>query len=263
MLILSSTSDLVTVTATTAATLEVHASWMDNASGTITPGRTNTATISSTTETTIVAAAASGSQRNVKHLSVFNDHASTTATIDVQHTDGSNKHSLCKAVLLAGERVIFDQEGDWIHYDSNGGPYPSVGNAATQGDMEAGTATNKYVTPQSFNWHPGAAKAWAKMAVSAGVPGLTVSWNMTSVTDSAVCRVTPVIATDFSSTNYCVSYGFECNTTTYSATTTALIQCIRNGTQTATQFAMDLLEIDIGQTTDPTAWHFACWGDQA
>jgi hypothetical protein len=128
--------------------------------------------------------------------------------------------------------------------------------------MEAGTSTTVVVTPLRLNFHPGVAKAWAKMAVTAGVPALTVSWNMTSVTDSAVCRVTPVIATDFSSVNYVILYGFECNTTTYSATTTALIPTVRNATQTATQFTIDLVEIDIGQTTDPAAWHFACFGDQ-
>jgi hypothetical protein len=128
--------------------------------------------------------------------------------------------------------------------------------------MEAGTATDRFVTPQGVNWHPGVVKAWAKHAVSGGVPQMTVSWNVTSVTDSGACRAAPVIATDFSSANYAILYGFECNTTTYSATTVALIQTVRNGTQAAGGFTMDLLEIDIGQTTDPASWHWAALGDQ-
>jgi len=43
MLLLTSTSDLVQVVTGQAVTTDVHASWVDNASGTITPGRTNTA----------------------------------------------------------------------------------------------------------------------------------------------------------------------------------------------------------------------------
>jgi hypothetical protein len=91
---------------------------------------------------------------------------------------------------------------------------------------------------------------------------MTVTWNVTSVTDSAVSRVTPVIATDFSSVNYSVNATAEAATTTYSATTTCLICIIRNATQTATQFSIDLLEIDIGQATDPAAWHWQAFGDQ-
>ena len=136
MLILSSTSDLVTVETSTAASLEVHASWMDNASGTITPGRTNTAAWATTTETTVVAAAASGSQRNVKYLNIFNDHASATASINVQHTDGTNKHSIFKGTLLAGEKAQYDQEGDWLIYTSAGLIKTST----------AALVVNKYVT---------------------------------------------------------------------------------------------------------------------
>ena len=49
MLILSSTSDLLRVTTSAAGDVDVHASWVDNASGTITPGRTNTAAITTAT----------------------------------------------------------------------------------------------------------------------------------------------------------------------------------------------------------------------
>jgi hypothetical protein len=234
---------------------------MDNASGTITPGRTNTAAIATTTESTIVAAPASGSQRNVKHLSIFNDHASATATVDVQHTDGTNKLSLCKASLLFGERVVFDQEGDWTHFDSNGAPYPAVGNAATQADMEAGTATNKYATPQGVNWHPGVAKAW----VIAGVTGnILASWNITSLTDTGTGILGITIATDFSSVNYCVNVSVEATATTWAVANTR--EChIRNATLAAGTVSVDC--VDNTATTslvkDPTTWHVVMYGDQA
>lgn len=55
MLLLTSTSDILRVTTGTATTtIEIHASYIDNASGTITPGRTNTR-ITTATTTTVVA----------------------------------------------------------------------------------------------------------------------------------------------------------------------------------------------------------------
>jgi hypothetical protein len=217
--------------------------------------------ITTAATTSAVVGAASLIKRVMKGA-IRNNHGSNTETVTVQKTDGSETATIIKATLLAGETLLMNEAGTWLHYDVNGGIYPSVGNAATQAEMEAGTATNKYVTPQGVNWHPGVAKAWAKSAVTAGVPQMTVTWNITSITDSAACRVTPVIATDFSSANYAVMYGFEAATTTYSATTTALIQTVRNGTQAAGTFTMDLVEIDIGQTTDPASWHWVCFGDQ-
>src|SRR5216683_1091785 len=90
MLLLTSTSDLIQVITGSSGTINVHASWMDNLSGTITPGRTNTATISGAATTTVVGSPASSTQRNVKQLSVHNSHASTSNLITIQHTDGTN-----------------------------------------------------------------------------------------------------------------------------------------------------------------------------
>jgi len=198
----------------------------------------------------------------VRHYSAYNNHASQAVTVTIFEEDGTDTVTHAKVVLAAGEKLLLDASGVWSHYDSNLGAYVGIGPFATQAEMEAGTVSNKALSPLSVNWHPGVAKAWAKHVVSAGVPQMTTSWNVTSVTDSAACRVAPVIATDFSSANYCIVYGFECNTTTYSATTTALIQTVRNATPAAGGFTMDLVEIDIGQTTDPASWFWAAFGDQ-
>lgn len=76
MLILSSTSDLVRVVTASAVDIDVHASWADNASGTVTPGRTNTL-ITTATTTSVVGSPAASTQRTVQYLSVRNTHAST------------------------------------------------------------------------------------------------------------------------------------------------------------------------------------------
>lgn len=126
MLLLTSTSDLVQIITGSTGTVEVHASWMDNLSGTITPGRTNTPVISTATTTTVVAAPAASTQRNVKKLSIRNDHASTSNLIEVQHTDGTNVATLWKGTLLAGEMVKLNAGGDWIYYDANGSVKPAT-----------------------------------------------------------------------------------------------------------------------------------------
>lgn len=135
MLLLTSTSDIVRIVTGSAATVNVHASVMDNASGTITPVRINTATISTATTTTVVASPASSTQRNVKNLSVHNVHASTATTVDVQHFDGTNSESLWSANLLPGEAVVFDETGGWSHYDASGNPYVSGLPVTTKGDV--------------------------------------------------------------------------------------------------------------------------------
>ena len=71
MLLLTSVSDLIQVITGSAGAIAVHASWVDNATGTITPGRTNTASITGALTTTVVAAPAASTQRNVKFMSIF------------------------------------------------------------------------------------------------------------------------------------------------------------------------------------------------
>jgi len=123
MLILASTSDIIRVTTGSASDIECHASWVDNASGTITPGRTNTASITSATTTTIVAAPGASTQRNVKHLNITNNHASTSCVVSVEHFDGTNAVELIEVTLLAGENLVFTETGDWMHHDTQGADY--------------------------------------------------------------------------------------------------------------------------------------------
>jgi hypothetical protein len=120
MILLTSTSDIVRVTTGSAAAVDAHASWMDNASGTVTPGRTNTANISTATTTTVVGSPASSTQRNVKNLTLANTHASVSTTVVVEHSDGTNVETLWSGTLAAGEQVVLDELGVWTQYDVNG-----------------------------------------------------------------------------------------------------------------------------------------------
>lgn len=123
MMLLTSTSDLITVITDSVSNIRCRADYVDNNAGTITPGRTNTAAITTATTTTIVAAPGSGVQRNVKNITIHNEHASASCGIVVQHTDGTTAMDVIMATLLPKETLLYDENGEWHHHDNNGADY--------------------------------------------------------------------------------------------------------------------------------------------
>ena len=149
MIILASTSDKIQVITSAIADIEVHASWMDNLSGAMTPGRTNTASISTATTTDVVASPAASTQRNVKTISIRNNHASTACAVTVQHTDGTNVEALIKPTLLAGEAIVWIDQVGWIYYAADGTVKPGQGTvtvAKLASDQSNSTTTPTKVT---------------------------------------------------------------------------------------------------------------------
>ena len=123
MLLLTSTSDIIRVVTGSAASVNVHADYVDNASGTFTPARTNTAAITTATTTTVVGSPGASTQRNVKGLVITNNHATAATEVTVQHFDGTTSNDLIGVTLLAGENLILDAEGNWSHRDVQGANY--------------------------------------------------------------------------------------------------------------------------------------------
>jgi len=262
MLLLTTTSDLVRIVTDTTADIEVHASWMENNAGAITPGRTNTASITSATTTTVVGSPASGVQRNVKLLSIRNNHASTTVNVTVDHTDGSTAEELITVALLAGETLVLDEIGNWTHYDTNGAEYPVTGIAvASQAEMESASSTTVAVTPGRQHFHPGHPKCWCKCGVTGNDLG---SYNITSITDTGAGIATINVATDFSTSNWACIATCERSSTSLAVTNLKFIN-IRSATQTAGVVGLEIYD---GTATtavqeDPTAYHMVGCGDQA
>jgi hypothetical protein len=258
MLLLTTSSDLVKVNTSAATDIEVHASWADNVSGTITPGRTNTASIVGTGDTTIVAGPSSG-QRNVHHLNIRNNHAATSCIVIVSHSDGTNVESLAQATLLAGEWLTFDQTGRWIHFGVTGGPYPkSSANVATQAEMETGTSTARNVAPGRQHFHPGHPKCWVRIPPDLNYSG----YNITSVT-LAAGLATITIGTDFSSADWvCQAH---CKRSATSLTVTNLkYAAVRSATQAAGSVVVEVWD---GTATTavqehPETYYMSGFGDQ-
>lgn len=117
MLLLVSTTDKIQVITSAALDVHVQASWVDNASGVITPGRTNTV-ISTATTTDVVASPAASTARNVKQLTARAKGGANTIT--VQHTDGTTVVELLSAALNAGDQLVFTDGYGFEVLDSTG-----------------------------------------------------------------------------------------------------------------------------------------------
>lgn len=103
---LTATTDKVQLTTSAACSVDVHASWADLSSGTVTPGRTNT-TISTATTTDIVAAPASSTQRTIQFLAIRNKHASSPVDVTVIFDQNGTDFELHKETLNAGEALEY------------------------------------------------------------------------------------------------------------------------------------------------------------
>lgn len=124
-----------------------------------------------------------------------------------------------------------------------------VSSIATQAEQEAASSTAKLVTPGRQQFHPSAAKAWALIVVTATVPALTVSYNITSISDDGVGLVGVVIATDFSSANWGYSIAVGTPRLGYinsRAAGTCQLSCLTTA----------------GAANDPTEYSFSMFGDQ-
>lgn len=261
MLLMTSASDLVRViTDTGTVDIECFASWVDNVSGTITPGRTNTASITSAVTTTIVAAPGSG-QRSVRHINIHNNHASTACGVIVFHTDGTNQVDLTPNIILAAsETLVYGENGIWVLYDPAMKPYMGLGPVATQAEMEAGTSLTTMVTPGRLHNHPAACKFWVDTS-----PGSVnnASYNVTSVLDTTAGITVITIATDFSSVNWCCQAAIESTSDTMTVTN---LKFCRVGLADQAAGTVSIESHDLTAITavieDPTSWYVAGYGDQ-
>jgi len=81
-----------------------------------------------------------------------------------------------------------------------------AGAAASQAEQEAGSATNRVVTPGRQKFHQSAAKVWGSFDGTAGTPTIVSgSFNVSSITDGGVGIYTVNLTTNFSNGNYSVA----------------------------------------------------------
>jgi hypothetical protein len=129
------------------------------------------------------------------------------------------------------------------------GTMAMLGDSATQTQMEEGTNIYTFATPANVQWHQSAAKAWIKCNAAGAI---SVSYNVTSITDDGPGLVTVTIASDFSSADYSVV------ATTSGAATSASISA-----QAAGSFQIRSDITTSGAASDPALYYAACFGDLA
>lgn len=129
--------------------------------------------------------------------------------------------------------------------------------AASAAQQETGSSTAVNVTPGVQHRHASAAKCWIYATVPAGVPQNDASYNITSVTDTAVGRMVITIATDFSTALWSYAMAVE-----EAIAATELIPHVRIGTIAAGSIEVDATAVG-GAANDPSSYGFQGFGDHA
>lgn len=83
------------------------------------------------------------------------------------------------------------------------------GNAATQAQQEAGSSTSVFVSPGRQQFHPSSVKTFCAFNYVAGVPTITRSYNVTSITDTGTGDALVNLTTAFSNGNQCCGGGTD------------------------------------------------------
>jgi len=138
---------------------------------------------------------------------------------------------------------------------------PGTIKLATQALQEAFASADTAVMPSVQRHHPGHPKMWGYVTVSGGTPTISVSHNLTSITDTGLGILDVTIADDFSSANWCCLATAE---QTNQGGEGGGVGCFINAKAagTVTIIAEDGDEDgSVADRSDPTAWHFAGFGD--
>lgn len=214
MILLTSLSDELQLVTSTAAAVEVHASWIDsNEDGTvITPGRTNT-TIAGVMTTTVVPAPAASTRRNVQTLLVRNVDAALSVIATTQHTDGSIAPRLYAPMLAPGESLQFVDGDGWAAFDAQGRRKTSTSSGLPTvyplgGSKEIGRVSATYVPVPSSQKVTidgdavASATAHLELRTSDAATSVTLRVrNLTTGADSGVSAASSATSNDYDDTN--------------------------------------------------------------
>lgn len=141
----------------------------------------------------------------------------------------------------AGSTTFWRGDGTWA--------VPAYSVAATQAEQETGSSTTVFVSPGRQQYHQSACKAHGQIN---GAGTAVSGYNISSVTDVGTGEITINIGTDFSSIVY--SPVLTIYSIAFVATGQITDQAV--GTTTCKSYSA-------GVATDPTAYGYVAFGDQA
>jgi hypothetical protein len=129
MILLKATTESLTITTSTAATVDYSVSYADITSTTFLPS-TNEGTIAAASTVTLLLAPAASTQRQVKLISITN-HDVINTTVAIKKLISATNYALTPvATLLAGETMQYVDGQGWVYYASNGSVKGTTLNAA-------------------------------------------------------------------------------------------------------------------------------------
>ena len=195
--------------------------------------------------------------------------------------DGTNFEVLSVARAVTSASDVITTRGDIISGDSAAGPARlAVGNAdeilatangtdvvwraitayqATQAQLEGGTVSTVFTSPERQQHHPSAAKAWIRFAID-GTDN--ASFNVASITDNGVGDWSVNIATDMSGAAYLVFATAYDNMPSASSNHSNIVE---NSGRAKTAGVFHILNFDIQATPaveDPVNVNAMAFGDQ-
>jgi hypothetical protein len=190
MLLFPSTTDKLQLVTGAAATVDVHASWVDISGSTVTHGKTNTA-ISTATTTDIVAAPAASTTRNIQSLFIRNKDAALSVDVTVVYNQNGTSFELYKTTLAPGNTLEFIEGVGFFVLTAA----PTAGSInSSTADQAIGASVTAYLTGSALRL-PSTLKAgtvlqWtvmlAKTAAAIAVETITVRFGINqSTSDTA------------------------------------------------------------------------------
>lgn len=172
MLLLTDTTHSVELVTSSTSALHVVASWVDITTSAFTPGSTNT-NVSSATDTTIIAAPASSTQRQVKEVTIRNAGAAANVVTVQKDVSGTEYELTPDVTLAAGEALCYTDGQGWFTLDAYGRRKTTASEVAGAAGrsvsiLKVGAAMEAIGVLHSHHAASGFPGAWAP-----GTPGLT------------------------------------------------------------------------------------------
>jgi hypothetical protein len=145
MIALTATNQILELNTSSTSNIDVIVSFTDHTTTGGTLG-TQDALITTATNTTILSAPASSTQRQVKMISI-NNTSSTTNTVIVKKDVGGTEYDIIRAVLSENERLEYTDMLGWEVYANSGGRKSSInqGNSPTSSSISASVLASNVV----------------------------------------------------------------------------------------------------------------------
>lgn len=186
MILLTNTTEILELLTSEATSTDYYISFVDSTSSAFTPGQSN-GNIASATTTTILAAPASSTTRQVKFISIRNRSTTASQTVTIKHdTSGTERYVTADVTLAAGETLEYNDGSGFIVRNKSGQPKKEdttqVGSSGIALDYyKIGTASEAVGVRYSHQKDSGFPGAY-----SLGSPGLNGWWvDATQATNAA------------------------------------------------------------------------------